>query len=120
MHIIRNAILAGALTIFVPWTGLAPQLSGIAHEAKGRLADLVQTVVRDANRDFRVEGVRIHSEPNSPSTVVGLGNPGDRAEVRERVSGEAVTCPDGTTTTEWVRVTDRGTQVSGYVAECYL
>lgn len=120
MHIIRNAILAGALTIFVPWAGVAPQLSAIAHDAKGRLSELVQTVVRDANRDFRVEAVRIHAEPSSPSTVVGLGNPGDRVKIHERVPGDAVTCADGATTTEWARVTDRGTQVSGYVAQCYI
>ena len=120
MPIIRNAILAGALTVFVPWTGLAPQLSELAHHAKSRLADLVHTTTQEAGRDFQVNGVRIHAEPSSPSTVVGLGNPGEHADVGESVAGNLVTCPHGEATTGWVRVTDRETGVSGYVADCYV
>lgn len=120
MHIIRNAILAGAAAIFLPWTGATSHLSSIAHDAKNHLSDFAEVVARDWGQDFQVPVVRIHSKPNTASEVLGLANPGDKATIDDREPGETVACPAGSSTNEWAHVTDRRTHVSGYVASCYL
>lgn len=120
MHIVRNAILLGAAVVFLPWAGADPHLHSTALQIRNRVTDLVQNISRDWGQDFRPPVVRIHAEPTTASEVVGLGNPGDRVAIDNRTPGPTTTCPDGSTTAEWVHLTDRHTRVSGYVSTCDL
>ncbi|WP_158843587.1 hypothetical protein [Saccharothrix deserti] len=70
--------------------------------------------------DFKEPGVRIRTRPRLDATVVGLGNPGDRAGVIQAVEGDAVTCPDGSRTTEWRELANSRTGVTGFVSICYV
>ncbi|GAB3283370.1 hypothetical protein GCM10027563_14210 [Parasphingorhabdus pacifica] len=70
--------------------------------------------------DFLGPGIRIRSGADTSTPVRGLGNPGDRATIHDRTTGQRVTCPDGRITDSWVRVTDLRTRVSGYASACFL
>lgn len=120
MPIIRNALLIGAAVVVLPWAASKPEVQTAAQQLSGRVTDLGQNIARGWGQDFRPPVVPIHAESNDLSPVVGLGNPGDHAAVLDHASGQAATCPNGSTTTDWAHVTDEHTRTSGYVAACDL
>lgn len=73
--------------------------------------------------DFGDTGVRIHADHNLDSTVLGEGNPGDGATLLEvELNGQfvVVSCnrPDGSS--EWDKVTNDKTGVTGWVVACFI
>ncbi len=73
--------------------------------------------------DFGVSGVRIHAAPNLDSTILGEGNPGDGATLLQvELNGQfvVVSCnrPDGSS--EWDKIRNDKTGVTGWVVACFI
>jgi hypothetical protein len=119
MRTVRNTLLAAATTAVLSMSGWGTQVANIAIEIKNGLVRMAEAAEQD-RRDFRTPGVHIRSEPSTGSPARGVGNPGEHATIRQTVNGETVTCPDGTTNSEWLNITDRQTRVSGFVSACFL
>jgi hypothetical protein len=118
MRMLRHAILAGAASLVLPLGGFTSQISNALLIAQNLLTRTAEATSWDT--DFQVTGVRIRSGPSTSSAVRGMGNPGEHASRHRSVAGEAITCPDGRSTTEWFHITDRRTRVDGYVSACYV
>lgn len=120
MRKIRKALLAAAVAVVFPTSGLATHLVTLALNIRGELMQRVDQVSNEQSRHFEQPGVRIRSEPTIDASVLGSGNPDHEVEVHRAVDGEEVTCENGSNNSEWLEITNSDTAVEGYVSGCLL
>ncbi|MBE9373976.1 SH3 domain-containing protein [Saccharopolyspora sp. HNM0983] len=120
MRNVRKALLAAAVAVAFPTSGLATHVVTLALNIRSELMHRAEQVSHEQSRKFEQPGVRIRSAPGVEATVVGDGNPGERAEVHRAVDGSAVLCENGSNNSEWFEITNRDTSVTGYVSGCLL
>lgn len=120
MRSVRNALLGMAVASLVPLAGLGTHVASFAVEVKDALAEAAKRAPERADADFLAYGARIRAAPGTDATVRGIGSPGDTATVHLQVVGESIRCADGTTDSHWFDLTNRRSQVSGFVSGCLL
>lgn len=120
MRKIRNTLLAAAVAALFPTSGLATHLVTLALNIRGELMQRVDQLSNEQSRQFEQPGVRIRSEPTVEAIVLGSGNPGDGVRVHRMTDGDEVMCEDGSNNSEWLEITNRETEVDGYVSACLL
>jgi len=104
----------------VPLTSAANAATGKASRPPKVSAGQKVNAPREYWRyDFTVSGVRIWSDDNPHSTILGLGYPGQGFNV-DLVYGSdySYTCDNGVTTWTWLHGYDIATGVTGFVPTC--
>lgn len=120
MRKIRKALLAAAVAAVFPTSGLATHLVTLALNIRSELMQRVDQISVEQSRQFEQPGVRIRSEPSVDATVLGSGNPGDGVRVHRSINGDEVVCENGSNNSEWLEITNRESEVEGYVSACLL
>lgn len=121
MRIIRLAVFVGVVALLLRLGGLSDRAFTVLRDLGQQLTQLSRPTIPTGNastREFRDSSVNIRSAPTTSSDVLGVGRTGDKVHIDRSVTGERVTCQDGHSTTEWLRIGDR--RVSGFVSHCYL
>lgn len=117
---IRNGLIAVAIAAALPTTGLGTQAFTLAMELKEDIAAAADRVASNWITDFTAPGVRLREAAGTGSAIVGHGNPGDGLTTHQKVIGEPVRCPDGTTNSDWFEITNARTSAKGFASACHL
>lgn len=123
MRIIQLAVLVGVAALLLRVNGFADRASTAVRDLEQHLTQLAKptgntSTGRATTSDFRDSDVNIRAAPSTASQVLGVGGAGDEVQIDRSLTGETVTCDDGHSTAEWLRIRDD--QVVGFVSRCYL
>lgn len=124
MRIIQLAVLTAVLALLLPPGGFSDRASTMMRALEQDLTRLTgphppaSAPGNATTSTFRDSDVNIRSGPGTTSDVVGVGRAGERVRVDGPVTGETVTCQDGHSTAEWLRIGDG--RIAGFVSRCYL